>query len=410
MQLEQNITKNEEVPSENNNGLSSRSGRIKLGLVVAAILALAAVLILWRYYAVRESTDDAQIEGHVMPVSPRVSGTIAAVHVHEDQQVQAGALLVELDPADYRIALQRSEAEYAEAVAEARAAQAGVPIASANTSGNLSVARAGLAAAKKEVDAANSKLRSAQAHLREAEAMNAKVSRDLDRMKQLVAKDEVSQQQYDAAATSSDASYANLESARADVAGAEQQVHVAESHVLQAQAGVQTAGTGPEQMEATQARASSADAKVMRARAALDQAKLNLEYTKLRAPATGVVSKKSVELGQVVQAGQPLLAIVPLDDVWVVANFKETQLNEMKPGQRVVIKVDGYVGREYQGHVDSIAAATGAKFSLLPPENATGNYVKVVQRIPVRIVFDKGQNPDHMLRPGMSVVPTVILR
>lgn len=408
MQLEQNALNNEETP-ENNGDLSSRSSRIRLALTVAGIVALAVVLVLWRYYAVRESTDDAQIEGHIMPVSPRVSGTVAAVHVHENEQVQVGALLVELDPADYRIAVQRAEAEYADAVAEAHAAQAGVPIASASTAGNVSVAKAGLAAAKKEVDAANSKLRSAQAHLREAEATNTKMSRDLDRMQQLVAKDEVSQQQYDAASMSYDAASANLESARAEVAGAEQQVHVAESHVLQAQAAVQTAGTAPEQMEATQARATSADAKVMRAKSALDQAKLNLEYTKLRAQSAGEISKKSVEPGQVVQAGQPLMAVVPLEDVWVVANFKETQLREMKPGQHVVIKVDSY-GREYQGHVDSISAATGAKFSLLPPENATGNYVKVVQRIPVKIVFEKGQNSDHLLRPGMSVVPTVILR
>lgn len=409
MQLEQSVLNNEADSSGNNSNPSPRWYRIKGALAVGAIVALALVLVLWRYYAVRESTDDAQIEGHIMPISPRVSGTVVAVHVHEDQQVQAGALLVELDPADYLIALQRAEAEYADAEAEAHVAQVGVPIASANTSGNVNVARAGLAAAKKEVEAANSKLRSAQAHLREAEATNTKMSRDLERMKQLVAKDEVSQQQYDAASMSYDAASANLESARAEVAGAEQQVNVAESHVLQAQAAVQTAGTAPEQMEATKARASSAEAHVMRARAALDQARLNLEYTQLKAPAAGVVSKKSVELGQVVQAGQPLMAVVPLDDVWVVANFKETQLKEMKPGQRVIIKVDSY-GREYQGHVDSISAATGAKFSLLPPENATGNYVKVVQRIPVRILFEKGQNSDHMLRPGMSVVPTVILR
>jgi membrane fusion protein (multidrug efflux system) len=235
-------------------------------------------------------------------------------------------------------------------------------------------------------------------------------------MKQLVAKDEISQQQYDAAVASADAARATVESAQASVNEATQAVSVAESRraqslnaLTQSQAELRTANTGPEQVTVIKARAESAAARVLQAKAVLDQATLNLAYTTVTAPTAGRVSKKSVEPGQVIQPGQPLLAIVPVEDIWITANFKETQLKNMRPGQPATVSVDAY-GRTYQGHVDSIAAATGARFSLLPPENATGNYVKVVQRIPVKIVLDKGQDPEHLLRPGMSVVPTVHTR
>lgn len=396
---------------------SSPSGRFLSGRPVlraisvgAGVLLLIAAIVFWRYSAVRESTDDAQIDGSILPVSPRVGGTIAVIHVHDNQEVEAGTVLVELDGADYRVAVAKAQAEYDEAVADAKAAQAGVPISSVNTSGNVSVAEAGLAAAKQEVTSAHARLQAAQARLREADALHVRASRDLDRMKMLIAKDEVSQQQYDSASTAEAQATAVLESARAEVAEAEQQVQVAESHVHQADAGVRMAGTGPQQLEATQARAASAEAKVQRVKAALDQAKLNLEYTRIKAPVRGVISKKSVEVGQVVQPGQPLFSLVLLDNIWVTANFKETQLKRMRPGQPVVIEVDGYGGREYRARVDSISPATGARFSLLPPENATGNYVKIIQRVPVKIVFEQGQDAEHVLRPGMSVTPTVLTR
>src|SRR5262249_15606150 len=229
-----------------------------------------------------------------------------------------------------------------------------------------------------------------------------------------LAKDEVSQQQFDAAAAVAEAQRAAADSARSQVAEAEAGVPVSESHLLQAraqaqqaQATLRSAETAPQQMTQMRARAEAAQAQVAQAKAALDQAELNLQYTTVRAPIKGVVSRKTVEMGQVVQAGQPLMALIPLENVWVTANFKETQLTNMRPGQAAIIKVDAYGGREFKGHVDSIAAATGARFSLLPPENATGNYVKVVQRVPLKIVLDPGQDPDHLLRPGLSVVPTV---
>jgi membrane fusion protein (multidrug efflux system) len=232
-----------------------------------------------------------------------------------------------------------------------------------------------------------------------------------------VQKDEVAQQQFDAAVATSDAARAAADAAKSDVAAAQAAVASAEHRAQQARgaaaqahASLASAQTAPQQLQVTQARASAAEARVQQAQAALKQAELNLQYTTVKAPSDGVVSRKTVEVGQVVQAGQPLLALVALEDVWVTANFKETQLKWMRPGQRATVDVDGLGGREFNAHVDSIAAATGAKFSLLPPENATGNYVKVVQRVPVKIVFEPGQDPNHLLRPGMSVTPTVYVR
>ena len=262
------------------------SGRPLLRAIAIGLgfLLLIAVIMFWRYSAVRESTDDAQIDCSILPVSPRVGGTVAVIHVHDNQEVEAGTVLVELDAADYRVAVAKAQAEYDEALADAKAAQAGVPISSVNTTGNVRVAEAGLDAAQQEVVSAHARLQAAQAHLREADALHTRAARDQDRMKMLIAKDEVSQQQYDSASTAEAQATAVLESARAEVAEAEQQVQVAESHVHQADAGLRMAGTGPQQLEATQARAASAEAKVQRARAALDQAKLNLEYTRIRRP------------------------------------------------------------------------------------------------------------------------------
>jgi len=389
-------------------GFFQENPRAKWILSISGILVLLIILFLWHHYSVRESTDDAQVDGHIVPISARVGGTIVEVRIQENQEVEAGAVLMVLDPTDYKIALAKAQAEYDDAVAEREAASVGVPITSASTASNLSMKQAGLAATQKEVTSANANLASNQAHLREAEANYAKANRDLERMKQLIGKDEISQQQYDATATTADTAAAALESAKAEVAQAEQQVNVAKSHVQQAEAEVRVAETAPQQLQATQARASSAEAKVQRAKALFDQAKLNLQYTIVKAPFRGVVSKKAADIGQVVQIGQPLIAMVSLDDIWVTANFKETQLKKIGPGQPADIEVDTYGGRKYRGHVASISPATGAKFSLLPPENATGNYVKVVQRIPVRIYFDSGQDPDHLLRPGMSVTATVL--
>jgi membrane fusion protein (multidrug efflux system) len=397
--------------------------RARLVLLIVAIVIVVGAVVAWRHFAVRETTDDAQIEGHITPISARVGGTVAAVNVTDNQTVAAGTVLLEIDPSDYRIALDRAEAELADAQAALQAARVGVPITSTTTSGQLisaaatvERAQAGLQAATRGVDAAKARLGSAQARVREATANATRAARDLERLKPLLAKDEIAQQQYDAALAAADAARAGVDAVQAAVTEAEQGVLVADSQrrqaagvLAQAEADLRTAGTAPQQVQASKAREAGAEARVSQAQAALEQARLNLHYTTIVAPTGGAVSKKSVEVGQVVMPGQALMAIVPFEDIWVTANFKETQLRDMRPGQAVAVSVDAY-GRTYTGRVQSIAAATGARFSLLPPENATGNYVKVVQRVPVKIVFDKGQDPRPVLRPGMSVGVTVFTR
>ena len=394
----------------------------RVRLIAGGVIVVAVVIGVWVWLSSgHESTDDAQIEGHVTQVAPRVGGTVLRVAVNDNQQVELGAVLVEIDPRDYQIALEKAKAELADAQATAAAAQSNVPITSATATGNIGTAqgsveqaRGAAEASQKEVDAAHARATTAAARQREAEANAIKAARDVERLRGLLAKDEVSQQQFDSAVAAADGAGAGVDSARSQVAEAEAGIRVAESRLVasrggeqQAHAALQSAQTGPEQVTAVRARAASAEARVQQARAAMQQAEQNLQYATIRAPQAGIVSRKSVEAGQVIQAGQPLMAIIPLENVWVTANFKETQLTKMRAGQRATISVDAYGGKEYRGHVDSIAAATGARFSLLPPENATGNYVKVVQRVPVKIVLDPGQDPEHLLRPGLSVEPTV---
>ncbi len=397
--------------------------RVRVGLGVVLVLLLGAGAWLWAT-AGRETTDDAQADARVTQVSARVAGTVAKVAVDDNQLVEAGAVLIQLDPRDYQVAVDKARAELADAEAAALAAQSSVPITSTTTASQITTARGGVAQAQsavieneKEIEAARARLVSAQARVREAEANANKSAKDVERLRGLLAKDEISQQQFDATVAAADAQKAAADSARSQIAEAEAGIRVAESKLTQAHAGeqqahaeLQTAQTGPSQVTATKARASAAEARVMQSRANLAQAELNLQYTTLKAPARGIISKKGVNTGQVVQAGQPLLALVQIDDVWVTANYKETQLKNMRPGQRAVIDVDAFGGKELKGKVDSIAGATGAKFSLLPPENATGNYVKVVQRVPVKIVLDPGQDPERRLRPGMSVTPTVYVK
>jgi membrane fusion protein (multidrug efflux system) len=367
----------------------------KWALLAVALVVIAGVIFVWHYYSVRESTDDAQIDGHLDPISARISGTVLRVLHDENELVQAGTLLVELDSKDYEVALERARADLADAEANATAAQVGVPLTTTTSSSQLAAADAAVNAAEKEVDSAKSRVQ-------EADANYTKAADDLKRFQQLVQKDEVSRQQYDSAVAAATAARATLDSAKSMVANAE-------SRAAQARAQAASAHTVPEQVRVTKARATAAAAEVQRARAAVALAELNLQYTKILAPVSGILSKRNVEPGQVVQPGQPLFSIVNLDDIWVTANFKETQLKNMRVGQKVTIHVDAY-GRDYSGTVESISGATGARFSLLPPENATGNYVKVVQRVPVRIRFDKGQDPNHVLRPGLSVVPTVYVK
>jgi len=386
----------ETKPSNNRaRGFFAENPKAKWVLLAVGIVALIGVAIMWSYYSTRESTDDAQVDGHLGPVSARVSGTAIRVLVDDNQMVQAGTLLAELDPKDYEVAVQRARADLAEAQANAAAAGVNVPLTSTTSSSQLTSANAGVGAAQKDIGAAKAKVQEAQANYTKASA-------DLKRMEELVQKDEISRQQYDASVAAAASAKATLDAAISSEAAAE-------GHAIQANAAASGANVVPEQIRMTRSKAASANAQVEKYKAMLDQAELNLQYTQIKSPVTGMVSKRSIEPGQVVQAGQPMFAIVDLGDIYVTANFKETQLKNMKIGQRVKIRVDAY-GRNYDGTVDSIGGATGSRFSLLPPENATGNYVKVVQRIPVRIRIDKGQDENHLLRPGMSVVPTVLTK
>src|SRR5579885_2444732 len=374
--------------------------RVRLYFVLGLLALVIVGVFLWRYFASYESTDDAQIDGHVSSISARVSGHVIKLNVQDNQYVEAGTVLVEIDPTDYQIAVARAQADYNDAKAAAYAAAVNVPVTSVNTASQLSSADADVLNAQAGIKAAHQQFDAAKAALAQAEANNVKVQNDLVRYRQLVGKQEISQQQYDQAVAAAKAGAAAV---------AQAQVAQAESKLAQALASQQYAKTGPKQIAIIRARAQSALAAADRKKADLDQAKLNLSYTRIVAPAAGVVSNRTVEVGQNVQAGQALLNLIPLDDIWVTANFKETQLREMKPGQKATIYVDAS-GKKYRGHVDSIAGASGARFSLLPPENATGNYVKVVQRIPVKIVFEPGETRGHEMRPGMSVEPTVWIR
>jgi membrane fusion protein, multidrug efflux system len=380
-----------------------------MALIFGAIVVLVAGFFLWRYFTSYESTDDAQIDGHLNSISARVSGHVERLLVNDNQYVAAGTPLVEIDPRDYQVAVERAKAAYADAVATAQAAQVNVPITSVNTGSQLTGAQADVENARAGISVARQQFDAARAQLEQAEANDVKAQNDLGRYKQLIDKQEISQQQYDQAVAASRASAAAVAAARASAAAAEQQVTQAQSKLAQSEANLRAAGTGPQQVATTRSRAQSAEAEVQLRRAELDQAELNLQYTLIVAPVGGIVTNRTVEVGQNVSIGQEMMKVINLDDIWVTANFKETQLRHMQVGQAASIHVDTN-GQDYKGHVQSIAGASGAISSLLPPENATGNYVKIVQRIPVKITFDPGETKEHVLRPGMSVEPRVWIR
>jgi membrane fusion protein, multidrug efflux system len=363
---------------------------------------------LWRHLSSYESTDDAQVDAHLYPVSSRVAGYVVKVNVEDNQYVQKGAVLIEIDPKDYEVAVEQAKANLASAEATAQSLNIIVPITSVTADSQLKLTSSSVEDAGAGIAAAERQLAAAHAQFEQAEANNVKVQDDLVRYKALVDKKEVAEQIYDQAVAQAKSSTAAVTAARENEAATEQIVRQARSRLGESEANRQSALTGPQQVSSTKARARAAIAEVQQRRAALELAELNLRYTQIVAPISGQVNKTVVE-GMNVQPGQQLLTVVPLDEVWITANFKETQLRNMKVGQKADIRADSS-GRKFTGHVDSIAGATGPVFSLLPPENATGNYVKIVQRIPVKIVLDPGQNQDHQLRPGMSVVPDVYLQ
>jgi membrane fusion protein (multidrug efflux system) len=377
-------------------------------ILIVGVVVIVAGLFLWRYFSSYESTDDAQGDVHLYPVSARISGYVIKVNVNDNQWVQKGDVLVEIDPTDYEVALAQAQANLTSAEATARSLNITVPITSVSTSSQLQFAASGVADAAAAFAAAEKQLSAAHSQVEAAQANDVKAQDDLRRYKLLVDKREVSQQIYDQALAAARSSTATVASAQASESAAKQFVAQAESRVAQATANHESAQTGPQQVSSTRARVQAAIADVQQRRALVQQAQLNLQYTKIIAPVTGEVNK-TVVVGLNVQDGQQMLTVVPLDEVWVTANFKETQLKDMQVGQKATIHVDS-TGRDLRGHVDSFAGATGPTFSLLPPENATGNYVKIVQRVPVKIVLEPGENRDKRLRPGMNVEPHVYLR
>jgi membrane fusion protein, multidrug efflux system len=389
------------------NSLASRPGA-RIILIVAVVVLLIGGFFAYEYFQTYESTDDAEVDGHLMPLSARISGYVNKVNVDDNQQVKAGTVLAEIDPKDFQVALDQAKAELADAQASAQALNINVPITSVSTASQVSVSEADVENSRAGIAVAEDQLEAAKAQVNQAQANDVKAQNDLIRYKQLVDKQEISQQQFDQAVATAKASSATVASAHATATAAAGQVTQARSKLAQSEANLRNAQTGPRQVASTRARAISADATVQQKEAAVEQAELNLQYTKIVAPVDGIVSKNA-EVGMNVTPGQQLFTIFPLNDVWITANFKETQLKHMKPGQPVEIKVDSN-GRTYRGKVNSIAGSSGARTSLLPPENATGNYVKVVQRVPVKIVLESGQNSDLSLRLGMSVEPKVIVK
>jgi membrane fusion protein (multidrug efflux system) len=401
-----------DLPSKENHVKRPKTRKRVLLIGAAMVVVVAAGYFAWNAFRYQD-TDDAQVDGHVMQLSARINGHVQEVFVVEGQVVHAGDVLVTIDPVDYRIAAEQAQANLDDALAKAASSHWNVPITSVTVRSNLDSAKTAVLNAGAAVRGAEQTYESAKAALVQAEANAARSDADLRRFTELVAKEDISRQQYDQAVATATANRAAVTSAQAGVHAAEQAVQQAQGKLLQAKNDLQTAETAPEQISLSRANAQAADAQVSQRHAQFAQAEMNLSYTVISSPVTGIVGKRSVEVGQNVNIGQELVDVVPLDDVWVTANFKETQLAHMRPGQPVDVKVDAY-GRRWKGHVTNMGGGTGSIFSLLPPENATGNYVKVVQRVPVRIDFDRstGQqfNAEGLLKPGLSVEPDVRVR
>jgi len=400
------------------------SSKLRTRLILGGVILLAALLGLYLYFHNRESTDDAQVDGHITPIAAKIYGRVAKVQVNDNQAVKAGQVLVQLDPADYQAALDQAKGALALAEGEARSAGVDVPRTTEDTASGTSSAQAQLAGAQADLMRAQATyeqsqtadLAYAQANIEKSRANAQLAQADLARYLPLMEKGEISKQQYDAAKANADATASALNADQQKLVQAQRNVEVSraqleasKARVLQAQAGVASAHADVKRVAMRSADAQAKLAKVDQSRAQVEAAQLNLSYCSVVAPIDGVVTHKQVEDGQIVQQGQGLMVIVPLQDVWVTANFKETQLRKMRPGQKAFVEVDTY-GKTFSGHLDSIAGATGAVVSLLPPENATGNFVKVVQRIPVKIILDPIPANVAVLRPGMNVDATVITK
>src|SRR6202048_698035 len=399
-----------------------KNPKVQRLLAVGGLVLLGVVAGLFVYYHNRETTDDAQVDGHITPIASKIYGRVAEVLVTDNEPVKAGQVLVKIDPRDYQAALDQAKAALALAESEAASAGVDIPRTRENVASGTSSADAQLAGAVADLDRARvtyeqartSDLAWAQANIEKSKANAELAQADLARYKPLLGKGDISKQQYDAAKANADATASALRADQEKLAQAQRAVDIARAQTLaagarveQAKAGVAAAHADVRQISMRTSDAQGKIAKVQQSRAPLAAAELNLGYTEIVAPVEGVATHKQVEPGQIVQQGQGLLVVVPLKDVWVTANFKETQLRKMRAGQKAYVHVDTY-GETFPGHLDSIAGATGAMLSLLPPENATGNYVKVVQRIPVKIVLDPIPQDKAILRPGMNVDATII--
>jgi membrane fusion protein, multidrug efflux system len=394
---------------ENEEAPEKKSGRKFIVIAVIILLVIGAGIFYWRS-TFSEDTDDAQVDGDLYQVSSRVTGQVVKVYVEDNQQVKIGDPIAEIDPRDYQVAVEQAEADLASKQAAAIQANVNVPITSVNVNTSVSTTGSDVQGTVATVEQARKQEQAAEARVAQAKANAVKSRLDVERYTPLVEKDVISKQQFDAAVAADAGNQAAVLEAEATVIA--QQAAVTEALQKLAQSRFQSAQsikTGPDQVRVQEAKANAAVADVKQAQAKVDQARLNLSYTHITAPVTGIVNKKNVQVGVNLSIGQDVLTIIPLTNLWVTANFKETQLSRMKPGQPVTLKVDALGGRKFHGKVTQIGGATGSKLSLFPPENATGNYVKVVQRIPVRIDFTNIQqeNGDYALRPGMSVTPDV---
>jgi membrane fusion protein (multidrug efflux system) len=390
-----------------------KSSRRKFIVIAVLILLVIGGALFYWHSTYSEDTDDAQVDGDLYQVSSRVSGQVINVYVQDNQKVEAGQPIAEIDPKDYQVAFDQAQANLASAEADFQQAHVNVPITSVSSTTQISTSGSDVTAAGASVAQAQKQVEAAEARVVQAKANALKAQLDVERYTPLVQKDVISKQQYDQAVATANSTTAAVLEAQADVIAAQESVRQAQQKAAQSKfMAVESQKNGPQQVKAQEARAEAMLAAVKQAQAKLEQARLNLSYCKIVAPTAGIVSKKNVDVGENVSIGQDLLTVVPLTNLWVTANFKETQLERMHPNQDVEIEVDALGGRKFSGKVTQIGGATGSRLSLFPPENATGNYVKVVQRIPVRIDFTNLQkeNGDYALRPGFSVTPIVTVK
>jgi membrane fusion protein, multidrug efflux system len=389
-----------------------RSNRRYIVIGVIVLLVIAAGLFYW-HSTYTEDTDDAQVDGNLYQISSRIQGHVVAVNVSDNQMVKKGDVLAEIDPTDYQVAVDQAEADLAAAQAQYVQASTNIPITSTNVNTAVTTSASDVQGAQAMMQQAEKQVVAAHARVDQANANAKRTQDDVDRYAPLVQKDVISKQQYDAAVAAAAGAKAQVAEAEAGVLANQNAVSSAQQKLAQAEAqSKQSVSNRTGELRVEQSRAAAAAATVKQAEARVQQMKLNLSYTKIIAPTDGIVNKKNVAVGANLSAGQDLMTIIPLTDLWVTANFKETQLEKMHPCQNVTLKVDAYGGRKFSGYIRQVGGATGSMLSLFPPENATGNYVKVVQRIPVRIDFTDlaKEDGDYVLRPGLSVTPDVAVK